>query len=72
MSTGQQPPRGPKDGQIQIWNDGPDGDMCILVEHSGETQRIVLTEYNAWRVFGTLALLLGVQLPKKIAESLKL
>jgi hypothetical protein len=70
MSEIQQPPREPCDGQVSV-NRHKD-ELCISVTHNGQDQGLVMSEYNAWRVFGMLAMLLGVSLPKKIAKAIKM
>jgi hypothetical protein len=66
-----QPPRQPCDGAVSV-NLSPDDEVIVNVTPNGNEQAIVMSEYNAWRVFGMLALVLGVSLPRKIANSIKL
>ena len=38
----------------------------------GREHDIVCSPYNAWRVFGLLALMLGIPLPTKVGKAIKL
>lgn len=69
MST--QPPREPGDGSVAV-DRLPDGKLTICVETDGERQYITMGEYNAWRVFAMLSLMLDIDLPKKITKGIKL
>ena len=39
------------------------GGFDITCEQAGQSASIMIGHYNAWRVFGMLAVLLGVNLP---------
>ena len=70
---GAQPPREPGDGSAEVARlPIAPSRVTICVETDGERQYITIGEYNAWRVFGMLALILGVDLPKRIAKDIKL
>jgi hypothetical protein len=70
----EQPPRGPKDGPLEVsWVKEP-GDtqaIAIAVVHDGLPQALWLSEYNAWRLFGMLSVILNIDLPKKLRKSIK-
>lgn len=66
----EQPERSDDDGPVEIQR-VTEG-LVISCTQEGETTRLHVSEYNAWRVFGMLALMLGVELPKKLAKSIKL
>jgi hypothetical protein len=68
---GKQPLRGPGDGPVDVCR-APKDHIAISVTTNGEQQGIVMSEYNAWRVFGLLALLLGVRLSDKVSKAIKL
>lgn len=71
--TGKQPPRGPEDGPVNISRVGVgDGHLVIEATQGGEATSVRMSEYNAWRVFGSLALMLGISLPAKIGKEIKL
>lgn len=65
-----QPERKPWDGPIKVQRIGDY--ISISVEQNSEAQGMKISEYNAWRVFGMLAVILGVPLPKYIAKAIKL
>lgn len=71
MKNVGQPPRGEKDGPVGVRR-LEDETLAISATYDGTERSIVVSEYNAWRIFGTLAMFLGVKLPKKLAESIKL
>ena len=66
----QMPPRKPEDGPVSANRSGEDR-ITLTVSHLGEMQQITMSEYNAWRAFGMLALMLGISLPKKLAETIR-
>lgn len=68
--TGVQPPRGEKDGAVSV-NRSTDGTLFISATHGGEERSLTVSEYNAWRIFGMLALFLEVPLPKKLGKSIQ-
>lgn len=65
-----QPHREPSDGQFTVERVG--GKVLISVTTDDVEQTIVMGEFNAWRVFGTLAMFFGVRLPKKVAKAIQL
>lgn len=70
MADGKQPDRGPDDGPISV---NRIGEALVITARQGALEtRCEMSEYNAWRVFGCLAVMLGVRLPAKIGKAIKL
>lgn len=68
---GKQPERGPKDGPVSV-NRAGEGRLVISAANTGEEPRsIEMSEYNAWRVFGSLALMLDIKLPPALGKAIK-
>lgn len=65
------PERAPSDGPIGV-NRPAEGMIGITASTNGETQGIQMSEYNAWRVFGCLAMMLGIPLSKNVGKAIKL
>jgi hypothetical protein len=66
----QMPARDEFDGPISVRRIG---EILIIQATQGAlTTHVEMSEYNAWRAFGCLALLLGVPLPPHIAKAIKL
>jgi hypothetical protein len=42
-----------------------------LDDLGSSTQSITLSRYNAWRIFGMLAVILGIPLPSKLGKLIK-
>ncbi len=72
MSRLVMPARKPVDGPAGIDRGDGDGEIGITVEHGGQPQRIVMSEYNAWRVFGMLSVFLHIPLPSATGKAIKL
>lgn len=71
MPSELQPPRCPGDGDVRLHRG--DGDSFFFtVTQDGAEQTLWLSGFNAWRLFGMLAIMLGVPLPKKIGKAIKL
>lgn len=70
MSDGKQPPRAETDGAVRVWWDGDD--LCVSCETDGKGQMVKMGEFNAWRIFGMMAVLLKVTLSKKVSKGIKL
>lgn len=68
--TAQQPEREPDDGAVNIGRRG--GKLVVSVETGGLTHELVMSDFNAWRVFGMLSLMLGIELPAKLRKAIKL
>jgi hypothetical protein len=67
----KQPKRAPSDGAIAVRR-LPDGRIVISVVTNGIEGGVFMGEFNAWRVFGALALILGIKLSKKLGKSIYL
>ena len=67
----KQPPRGPADGGMHVAYINDDT-LVIAVDHAGDAQSLILSEYNASRVVAALALLLGIRLNSQDAKAIKL
>jgi len=65
----KQPERLPEDGGIRIVR-MPDGKLTIAED--GNHTAVILSEFNAWRVFGMLSIMLGIPLSKKVSVAIKL
>src|SRR5262245_29859007 len=64
------PERAPFDGPLSVRRIG---DSIIVEATQGAlTARVEMSEYNAWRVFGCLALLLEIPLPPSVSKAIKL
>lgn len=70
MKKLQQPARQSFDGPCVVRRIGE----VIIVEstQNGMTTRVEMSEYNAWRVFGCLALMLEIPLPERISKAINL
>ena len=66
------PERQPTDGPVRVARLLDGRLMEISVETDGVTGTLALSEHNAWRVFGMLALMLEIPLPPRIGEAIKL
>jgi len=65
------PSRLPEDGGITIER-GSENYLVIGVTNDGKPESIITSEYNAWRIFGALSLMLGIPLPSKTAKEIKM
>lgn len=70
MKRLQQPARQSFDGPCAVRRIGE----VIIVEstQNGMTTRVEMSEYNAWRVFGCLALMLEIPLSPSVSKALNL
>ncbi len=78
------PERSPKDGPVSVNRLGDDR-ICISAETLNlnpvedpinnywreSPHYLEMSEYNAWRIFGMLAIILGIELPKKVGKEIK-
>jgi hypothetical protein len=64
------PERKPSDGPMSV-NRPSDGEIAISVTTNGEMSGITMSEFNAWRVFGSLAIMLGIPLSKEAGKAIK-
>lgn len=67
----RQPDRLPGDGSVTVSRDG-EFHFIVKVVTDCKEQSIRVSHANAWRVFGSLAVMLGIELPKKLAKSIRL
>lgn len=66
----QQPARSPVDGPIAVRRIG---DVIIIeAKQGGIETRVEMSEYNAWRAFGCLALMLEIPLSPQVAKAINL
>jgi len=65
----KQPERLPEDGTVRIERTGNGG---LMICEDGTHTAVILSEFNAWRVFGMLSLMLGIPLPAKVSKAIKL
>ena len=65
------PARAPEDGAVRVASPRADVFTIYVCDH-GEDQEIRMSRYNAYRVFGCLAMMLGFQLPASIGKRIKL
>lgn len=72
MSGFKQAPRTERDGPFTIHWPGDDGTVIISVTDNGAEQTIRMSEYNAARLLGGLALVLGVPLSARVSKAIKL
>ena len=66
------------DGPVSVARDGDDRVIITVtpgvMDHGdlgSSTQSITLSRYNAWRIFGMLAVILGIPLPSKLGKLIK-
>lgn len=74
MMMPKMPERKPTDGAVsveRIFGNDPVADLALAVVTDGTEQRITMSEHNAWRAFGMLAVMLGIPLPKDIGKAIK-
>jgi hypothetical protein len=50
---------------------GVDPLLLLSCTQDGEAMAVRMSEYNAWRAFGLLALMLKIKLPDSLAEEIK-
>lgn len=65
------PERGPGDGPVAVRRP-TDGEIAIAATTDGVEGCVVMSEYNAWRVFGMLSMMLGIPLPPATGKAIKL
>ena len=65
------PERKPSDGPMGV-SRPRDGEIMITATTTGEMQSIVMSDYNAWRTLGVLAMMLGIPLSKEVGKAIKL
>lgn len=70
MFDGKQPERSASDGPVSVTRPAANK-IAICATTDGQGGELVMSEYNAWRVFAMLAVILGIPLPAK-ARKIKL
>lgn len=71
MSILKMPERNESDGPIAVERPS-EGKIAIRVSNSGEMSSVVMSEYNAWRAFGMLSVMLGIPLSPAAGKAIKL
>ncbi len=66
------PERETDDGEAAVRWGAHQRCLVISVTTAGVPQMITLSPYNAWRIFGMMALLLGLPLSAKLGKAIKL
>jgi len=67
------PERKPDDGSLTVSLLGPKYDrVAISCERPSGCSGLVLSDYNAWRLFGILSVLLGIPLTKEAGKAITL
>ncbi len=74
---GQQPPQKRGDATFSIHREEIEGEEQLVIRVWTADKhmllgQIALSEYNAWALFGGLSMFLGIQLPKNLANKIKL
>lgn len=73
MSGWKQAPRTAVDGPVGVKRVLVGSrELYVDVTHDGKLQQIVMSEHNAARLCGMLAMMLEIELPAKIAKEIKL
>jgi hypothetical protein len=70
MKMPMMPVREEGDGEVGVHR--VNGKIQVTVTTNGETQSVLMSEYNAWRIFGMLSVMVGLSLPSVIAKAIKL
>jgi hypothetical protein len=65
-----QPAREPHDGQVSVTREGEC--LRVTVTHNGESASVLMGEFNAWRIFGMLAMMLEISLPTALLKKIKM
>lgn len=65
-----QPTRKDGDGRIEVQRVGDYIDIRCTTDNREDSMS--MGEYNAWRLFGMLSTILGIQLPKQLAKNIKI
>lgn len=72
----KQPPRQEGDGVVRVERIEVAGrevdDILICAENTSREGSVRMSEYNAWRVFGMLALMLSIPLPPRVGKAIQL
>lgn len=65
------PARLPSDGAVAVTR-VDDHHLTASVTTNGTTETVIMSEFNAWRVFGMLSVMLGIPLPVALGKAIKL
>lgn len=60
------------DGMVHVTRLESEGKLMLSVVDDGTEHTVVMSEFNAARAFGMLALMLGISLPKATGKAIKL
>lgn len=63
------PARSTGDGPIECNREGEH--LLLSVTQDGAMTSVRMSDYNAWRAFGLLAIMLKIQLPDALGEEIK-
>lgn len=66
------PERGPKDGPVSVQRIEDRIAVSAITIDDEDHNFMEMSEYNAWRLFGMLAIILGIELPKKIGKEIRI
>lgn len=70
-----QPPRLATDGAVSVERvalyHGAEG-LLVTVTDGDTTASVHMGIHNAWRIFGLLAFMLGIQLPSKLVKAIRM
>lgn len=73
MTDLKMPKREPTDGALTVRRIAGTGHIELIEERDGHPAAwLIVSEYNAWRLFGMMALILGIPLSKAVAKTIKL
>lgn len=67
----KQADRLPDDGAMGVQR-LDNGNLLLSVETAGKEQSMEVSDYNAARLFGSIAFFLGLPLPSKISKEIKM
>lgn len=70
MTKYKMPERQPGDGDVKIRRHP--GAIEVEVTTCHKTESIMMSEYNAWRLFGMLSCMLDLPLPKAVGKAIVL
>lgn len=65
-----QPERTEHDGEVEVRREG--ATIILSATQHEHPHFLPVSEFNAWRLFVALALVLGAQLPKKLLKTIRM
>ena len=71
MSKLKMPERLPTDGPLTVQRDGAINYIIHVENAAGRSSLIHISPYNAWRLFGTLAMMLEIPLTPAAKKAIK-